>query len=111
MRIKKQLEIMKALNCKTEEQIKEFERTLDCIQLGEKYLYRNIVGQGKHTRYEDDPGIHVFMQVLKIQSEGNIADRGGKWGDYVVFADTKENRDSIEFIKGILKVMVEYKKD
>ena len=111
MRIKKQLETMKALDCKTEDQIKGLEKTLDCIKLGDKHLYRRLVGQKKHTRYEDDPGIHILMKTLKIQSEGNIADRGGKWGDYVIFSDTKENRDSIEFIKGILKVMVEYKED
>lgn len=111
MRIKKQLEIMKEIDCKTEEQIKGFERTLNSIKLGDKHLYRTLVGQGRHTRYEDDPGIHILMKTLKIQSEGNIANRGGKWGDYVVFADTEENRDSIEFIKGILKLMVEYKED
>lgn len=111
MRIKKQLEIMKTLDCKTEDQIRGFERTLDCIKLGEQYLYKKTVGQKRHTRYEDDPGIHILMKTLKIQSEGNIAERGGKWGDYVVFSDTKENRDSIQFIKGILKVMREYKED
>lgn len=111
MRIKKELEIMKEIDCKTEEQITEFEATLASIQLGEKFLYRKTVGRGRHTRYQDAQGIDTLLKVLKIQSTGNIANRGGKWGDYVVFSDTKENRDSIEFIKGILKVMVEYKED
>lgn len=111
MRIKKQLEIMKEIDCKTEEQITGFEATLASIQLGDKFLYRKIVGRGCHTRYEDAHGINTLLKVLKVQSTGNIADRGGKWGDYVVFSDTKENRDAIEFIKGILKIMVEYKED
>lgn len=111
MRYKKQLEIMGVLNVKTEEQIKAFQSTLNNIILGEQYRYKYLVGKGRHTRYESSYGIDVLEQVLKVQSKGNAANRGGKWGDYIIFSDTKENRESIEFIKAILKAMIECKRE
>lgn len=111
MTFKKQLDVMHYLSrfnlAKTVEQISIIRNEID-IDL-EKIYVGNIVGQGAWTRYQLSEGILLLSNVLKVKSRGNDAPKGGQTGDYIIFANSRENKEIINFIDKLLSCMLECK--
>lgn len=112
MTFKKQLDIMgyiKQFNlAKTAEQIEDIRKDID-IQLGIKIYVGENTGRGSWTRYKLSEGVQLLKRFLKIKSEGNDAPKGGQTGNYVIFADCRENKEIINFIDKLLSCMLECK--
>ena len=112
MTFKKQLDVMQCLSrfnlAKTAEQISIIKNEID-IDLENKIYVGNIVGQGAWTRYQLSDGIRLLSYVLKVKSRGNDAPKGGQTGDYIIFANSRENKEIINFIDKLLSCMLECK--
>lgn len=112
MTFKKQLDIMGYLSkfnlAKTAEQISIIRNEID-IDLEKKIYVGNTVGQGAWTRYQLSEGILLLSNVLKVKSRGNDAPKGGQTGDYIIFANSRENKEIINFIDKLLSCMLECK--
>lgn len=112
MTFKKQIDVMEWIGklgiAKTVEQIEEIKKEIN-INLEDKIYVGRKVGQGTWTRYELLDGVKLLSKILKIKKIGNDAPKGGQTGNYILFANCKENKEAIIFVDKLLQCMLECK--
>lgn len=104
---KSKLKVLERLSGLTQQELQILDQAVEgeVIDLGKKYRYTSSNYYcSTYIAVEKLSGA-VLERFLDIKEQGNDAPRGGRDGNYIIFKNTKKNKEIVKLIKELMKLI------